>query len=249
MPRLLRNTPIPRKNRQFYAYKQKKQYIISNFHFFYTFSGIPQIAAVQGELMDLTEDNELYLKLKAGDERAFQFLFHKYYSPMCHFARQFLNDSELAEETVQDMFVRIWERREVLHIDTSVKHYFFRSVRNHCLNQIQHKKIKDQYASMVLESANQEINTEQYFIEVGLAQRIEKSIDSLPPKRQEIFRLSREQGMKYKEIAETLNISVKTVEAQMGLALKHLREELKDFSNHLITMFLIFKKSGTSNRG
>ncbi|HZL11076.1 MAG TPA: RNA polymerase sigma-70 factor [Prolixibacteraceae bacterium] len=195
------------------------------------------------------EDRELYLKLRDSDERAFQTLFRKYYSSMCHFARQYLNDSELAEETVQDMFVKIWEKRKTLNIESSVKHYFFRSVRNHCLNQIQHEKIKKQYASMVLETAHQEINPEQYYIEVDLIQRIEKSIDSLPSKRKEIFRLSREQGLKYKEIAETLNISIKTVEAQMGLALKYLREELKDFSNHLMTLFFILKKSGTSNKG
>jgi RNA polymerase sigma-70 factor (ECF subfamily) len=199
--------------------------------------------------MNQADDKELYLKLKEGNEQAFQILFKKYYSAMCHFARQFLNDSELAEETVQDMFVKIWEKRETLNIETSVKHYFFRSVRNHCLNQIQHEKIKKQYASMVLETANHEINAEQYFIEVDLIRRIEASIESLPPKRKEIFRLSREQGMKYKDIADTLNISVKTVEAQMGLALKHLRDELKDFSNHLLTLFFILKKSKNDNRG
>jgi RNA polymerase sigma-70 factor (ECF subfamily) len=102
---------------------------------------------------------------------------------------------------------------------------------------------------MVLETANHEINAEQYFIEVDLIRRIEASIESLPPKRKEIFRLSREQGMKYKDIADTLNISVKTVEAQMGLALKHLRDELKDFSNHLLTLFFILKKSKNDNRG
>lgn len=192
--------------------------------------------------MDLNEDKELYLKLKEGDERAFQTLFRKYYSAMCHFARQFLNDSELAEETAQDVFVKIWEKRESLTIETSVKHYFFRSVRNHCLNQIQHEKIKKQYAGMVLNAAHYEIDPDQHYLEVDLIMKIEKSIDSLPPKRKEIFRLSREQGMKYKEIAETLNISIKTVEAQMGLALKHLRYELRDFSNHLITLFLFLKK-------
>ncbi len=199
--------------------------------------------------MDQTEDRELYLKLKDGDERAFQVLFRKYYSAMGHFARQFLNDSELAEETVQDMFVKIWEKRKSLNIETSIKHYLFRSVRNHCLNQLQHEKIKKQYASKVIETAHQEIDPDQYYIEVGLIQRIEACIDSLPPKRQEIFRLSREQGLKYKEIADTLNISVKTVEAQMGLALKHLRSELKDYSNHLMTLFVILKKSVTGNRG
>lgn len=199
--------------------------------------------------MDPTDDKELYLRLKEGDERAFKVLFQKYYSAMCHFARQFLNDSEMAEETVQDMFVRIWEKRSTLNIESSVKHYFFRSVRNHCLNQIQHQKIRQQYANMVKETSYQEVNPEQYYVEVDLLQRIEKSIDSLPVKRQEIFRLSREQGLKYKEIAEELNISVKTVEAQMGLALKHLRDELKDFSNHLVSLFLILKKTGTFNKG
>ncbi|MEI8113571.1 MAG: RNA polymerase sigma-70 factor [Bacteroidia bacterium] len=199
--------------------------------------------------MDLTEDNQLYLKFSAGDERAFQTLFRKYYPAMCNFARQFLNDSELAEETVQDLFVKIWEKRENLNIQTSVKHYFFRSVRNHCLNQLQHDKIKKQYSGRMLETAHQEINPDDFYLEVDLVQRIEKSINSLPPKRQEIFRLSREQGLKYKEIAETLNISVKTVEAQMGLALKYLREELKDFSTHFLTLLLIFNKSGLRNRG
>ncbi len=92
--------------------------------------------------MDLTEDKELYLKLKEGDEREFQALFMKYYSAMCHFASQVLQDSELSEEIVLDMFVKIWEKRAVLHIETSVKHYFFRSVRNHCLNYIQTKRLR-----------------------------------------------------------------------------------------------------------
>ena len=199
--------------------------------------------------MDLTEDNELFLQLHAGNERAFQTLFRKYYPAMCSFAWQFLNDRELAEEVVQDLFVRIWEKRENLNIQTSVRHYFFKSVRNHCLNQLQHEKIKKKYSDRILESSHQDINPDQFYIEVDLVQRIERSIDSLPPKRQEIFRLSREQGLKYKEIAETLNISVKTVEAQMGLALKHLREELKDFSNHLITLLVIFNISRLRNKG
>lgn len=199
--------------------------------------------------MDLNEDKELYLKLKVGDEGAFNALFRKYYSAMCHFANQFLHDRELAEEIVQDMFVKIWEKRTVLNIETSVKQYLFRSIRNHCLNQIQHEKIKKQYANKVLESAHQEINTEQYYLEVDLISRIEKSIESLPPKRKEIFRLSREQGLKYKEIADELGISVKTVEAQMGLALKYLRDDLKDFNNYLMTLFLILKKTNSRNRG
>lgn len=193
--------------------------------------------------MDLTDDRELYLKFRDGDERAFQMLFKKYYPSLCHFSNQFLSDKEQAEEVVQDMFVKIWEKRAILNIETSVRHYFFRSVRNHCLNELQHEKIKQQYASKIKELARQETDFNDYFLEVDLVNRIEQCISSLPPKRREIFRLSREQGLKYKEIADVLNISVKTVEAQMGLALKYLREELKDFNDHLLTLFFLFKKS------
>jgi len=182
--------------------------------------------------MNLTDDNELYRKLKFGNELAFKVLFQKYYSAMCHFAGQLLFDNEMAEEIVQELFVRIWEKREALSIETSVKHYLFKSVRNLCLNHLQHQKIKRQYADKMMKSSEQQYDPEHYFMEFDLIKRIEKSIESLPPKRQEIFRLSREQGLKYKEIAEELNISIKTVEAQMGLALKFLRAELKELNDH-----------------
>lgn len=199
--------------------------------------------------MDLTEEKELYRKLKAGDEKAFKTIFLKYYPSLCHFAFHFLNDREIAEETVQDLFVKIWEKRETINIESSIKHYLFRSVKNQILNQIQHEKIKKQYADRIKESFQKETNPESYFLEVDLVDKIEKSIESLPPKRKEIFRLSRENGMKYQEIAEKLNISVKTVEAQMGLALKYLREELKDFSNYFTSLLFLFKKSDSANRG
>lgn len=195
--------------------------------------------------MEQADDQALYLKLKEGDEQAFKALFQKYYAPMCHFASQYLKDTDMAEETVQELFVRLWEKRLTLNIETSVNHYLFRSVRNQCLNQLQHQKIKQQYASRIMESS-QEVDWQPLYLEVDLMERIEKSIASMPPKRQEIFRLSREQGLKYKEIADKMDISVKTVEAQMGLALKHLREELKDFNQHLISLLLIFKKISAS---
>ena len=196
--------------------------------------------------MEQADDQSLYLKLKEGDEQAFKALFQKYYAPMCHFAGQYLKDADMAEETVQELFVRLWEKRSTLSIETSVSRYLFRSVRNHCLNQLQHQKIKQQYASRVMESSSQEVDWQPFYMEVDLMERIEKSIASMPPNRQEIFRLSREQGLKYKDIAEKLDISVKTVEAQMGLALRHLREELKDFNPHLISLLLIFKKISAS---
>lgn len=199
--------------------------------------------------MDQADDQALYIRLKEGDEHAFKALFQKYYSAMCQFAYQFLKDSDMAEETVQELFVRLWEKRATLNIELSVNHYLFRSIRNQCLNQLQHQKIKQQYASRMLENAEQETDWQPFYLEMDLMERIEKSIDSMPPKRQEIFRLSREQGLKYKEIADKLNISIKTVEAQMGLALKYLRDDLKDFNPSLISLLIILKKTTASNRG
>lgn len=199
--------------------------------------------------MNLNDDQSLYLQLKEGNEQAFKALFEKYYASMCHYACQFLKDADMAEETVQELFVRLWEKRTSLSIDASVSNYLFRSVHNHCLNQLQHQKIRKQYASHVMETSRQEVDWQPFYMEVELMERIEKCINSLPEKRQQIFRLSREKGLKYQEIADQLNISVKTVEAQMGLALKYLRDELKELNPNQLALLLIFKKNSSLNRG
>ncbi len=191
--------------------------------------------------MNKPDDRELYQKLKIGDEKAFETLFHKYYASLCLYANQFLQDDDKSEEIVQDTFVKIWTKRKEISIDSSVKHYLFRTIRNQCINAIQHLKIRQKHAQKVLDDTKPETGS-AYFMEIGLAEKIEASIDSLPKKRQEIFRLSREEGLKYREIAEQLNISVKTVEAQMGLALKQLREMLKDYQDYLVGLFMILKR-------
>jgi RNA polymerase sigma-70 factor, ECF subfamily len=133
-----------------------------------------------------------------------------------------------AEEIVQELFVRLWEKREDTHIETSVKNYLFRAVKNHCLNYIRHSKIKDEYFRISSVGTNI-FSEEDYDSQTELMQKIEESIASLPEKRREIFRLSRQEGLKYREIAAKLNVSIKTVETQMGFAIKSLREMLKDF--------------------
>lgn len=178
--------------------------------------------------MNRQNDHDLFIRIKESDEKAFEALFRSYYPYLCLYATRLLKDTQMAEETVQDLFARLWEKRSQTVIETSVKNYLFRSVKNQCLNYIKHNQIKLLYAQKVL--AEGEIsNSEEYESEIELIQKIEKSIESLPDKRREIFRLNRLEGLKYREIAEKLNISVKTVEAQMGLALKSLREKLRDF--------------------
>jgi len=189
--------------------------------------------------MDTQNYKAIFEKIKKGDESAFEELFNAFYGSLCNYAYQFLENIEDAEEVSQDIYVKLWEKRSSIEIETSVKNYLFRSVRNQCLNQIQHNKVKKQYSEKIKDFSKQDLDTSRYFIEPGLAREIEKTINSMPEKRKEIFKLSRETGLKYKEIAEQLNISIKTVEAQMGLALKYLRKKLKIYNPNLLLFLII----------
>ncbi len=179
--------------------------------------------------MDRQEENILFEKIKLGDEKAFEALFLHYYPHLCLYATQILKNSSAAEEIVQELFVRFWEKREETEIETSLKNYLFRAAKNHCLNYIKHNQIKREYSQKFL-AENEPFSTEYEFeSQTELFRKIEESISALPEKRQEIFRLSRQEGLKYREIAKKMNISIKTVETQMGLAIKTLRDKLRDF--------------------
>lgn len=192
-----------------------------------------------------TDDRDLFRKINESDVKSFEILFHRYYGYLCLYASKIVKSDSAAEEIVQDFFVKLWEKRDQLIIESSVKSYFFSAIRNHCLNYIQHSKIVLKHEQKMLSEQEQKTSFDQSFVEIGLAEKIEESIRSLPEKRQEIFRLSREEGLKYREIAEKLNLSIKTVETHMSLAIKSLRESLKNY-NSFFNFFLLFseKRSG-----
>jgi len=192
--------------------------------------------------MNSDEENIVLKDLRNGDARSLKILFDTFYPSLCNYAFQFLNDYDMAEEVIQNLFVKIWEKRTTLDIETSVKNYLFRSVRNQCLNLIQHEKVKQLHAQNIKEALFNEEASESYYLDAEMAARIENAIETLPEKRREIFRLSREEGLKYREIAEKLEISVKTVETQMGLALKALRDK---FRNSLL-LFVFFRNISKS---
>ncbi|WP_170111326.1 RNA polymerase sigma-70 factor [Mangrovibacterium marinum] len=179
-------------------------------------------------------------RIAGNDENAFSILFHRYYSALCLFATHFLQDDEQSRELVQELFVQLWEKRRQIRVHRSVKSYLFRMVKNQLINLANHRKVEQRYAEMIL-SENIDVSPSQYFMEVDLHLKIEASINALPARRREIFRLSRERGLSYREIAGQLHISVKTVETQMGLALRQLRSDLKEY-RHLLIGISIFKK-------
>ncbi|WP_339606080.1 RNA polymerase sigma-70 factor, partial [uncultured Roseivirga sp.] len=131
---------------------------------------------------------------------------------------------------VQSTFVNLWEKREMIKEDINFKSYLFRAAYNTALNYIKHEKVVNKYVNNKQESI--EISKQNYVShqpDFELQKRIEDALDSLPPQCQKVFRMSREEGLKYHEIADELGISKKTVEVHMGKALKILRGYLQDY--------------------
>ena len=167
----------------------------------------------------------------------FENLFKSNYAELCGFANKYLNDVEASEEIVQAFFVKFWESKESVKVKTSQRSYLFTSIKNACLNQIKHIKVREEYK----EVNQREMKDSQYAVDEEyeaseLDQKIRESIELLPEGRKRVFIMSRFEGLKYKEIAEKLKISVKTVENQMGSAIKHLKSELADYLVSLILL-------------
>ena len=189
-------------------------------------------------------DQNIFEAIRHDDRQAFERLFREYYRPLTAYSFRFVRDLPTAENMVQDIFLKLWQNRREIIITTSLEHYLFRFVRNHSLNQLDKAKVRSGYLRMRIESESDHEDYTPFFPEPGLLDKIEAAISALPVKRQEIFRMAREEGLKYREIAEKLNLSVKTVEAQMTLALKYLRKALKEF--HPNVLFFIFTGKGIS---
>ena len=188
----------------------------------------------------MQNDKNLFIQINKGNKQSFELLFRTYYASLILFARTYIPDQDDCEEIVQGFFLKLWEDRSKINITNSVKSYLFSSIRNRCLNQIKHEKIKQEYQNQVMNSPADELSISNYFIEPDLIEKINNCINELPPRRKEIFILSREHGLKYREIADQLGISIKTVETQMGHALQELREKLKDYKHLLISFFISF---------
>lgn len=164
--------------------------------------------------------------IAAGDRAAFEQVFRTHYRPLCAFALQYVKDGDRAQDLVQDLFVRLWQDRERLNVTTSLKSYLFTAVRNRCLNAVASTGRLRALDEEVHDRPEEEQRTEVEHAE--RAARVQAAIEALPEERRKVFRMSRDEGLKYHEIAERLGISIKTVENQMGKALKTLREELAD---------------------
>jgi len=169
-------------------------------------------------------------KLKDGDVSAFSTIFSAYYSDLVAFAVRLTHELNLAEEIVQDTFVRLWEEHANLGIHTSLKSYLLKSVQNRCIDLHRHRKIQQIHASITCETSSSfDYDTDHYIFRSELEQHIESALALIPTETANVFRMNRFEGLKYHEIAEKLKVSVRTVEVRMSKVLKLLQEQLKEF--------------------
>ena len=182
-------------------------------------------------------DPEIVQAIRQGQESAFEQMFRAYYEPLCRYASTLLKDSDEAEEVTQGLFLSIWEKRTELEITLSLKAYLYRAVHNHCLNRIKHQGVRETHRAYSLHfqtDSHDAVAEAIYGSE--LESRIERAVSKLPEQCQVVFRMSRFEELKYQEIADQLGLSIKTIENQIGKALRIMRKELADY---LPVVFLI----------
>lgn len=192
-------------------------------------------------MSDLSSDEieRLTNRIRKGDRDAFSNLFLKLYEPLTKFAWRYLRSKHIAEEVVQDVFMDIWEGRDRLDPQKNVRSYLYQSVKNKALNQLKHKKIAEEH-NMKIEWLNSSPEFQEHQLDEGskFVKAARKSIEELPEGARQIYKLSRKDGLTYKEIAEVLEISPKTVESQMSRALKILRRDLAKFLPAVVGYFM-----------
>jgi RNA polymerase sigma-70 factor (ECF subfamily) len=188
------------------------------------------------------EYNEKLLvqQLIAGNEKAFRKIFDTYHKDVYAYSRSMLKISELAEEIVQDVFLNIWLHRERINPDLSFKSYLFTIARNLTYNMLNKAVTDRKLREEVFYNSVKEHNpTEAQIVEADYEIIKMKAIDQLPPKRKQIFKLSRDEGMSYEEISKKLNISVSTVKGQMSKALATIRDFLYQHGDLSLIITLI----------
>jgi RNA polymerase sigma-70 factor (ECF subfamily) len=178
-------------------------------------------------------EKELIRQLRQGDHEAFTSLYERYWRQVYNFCRLYLSNRSVAEEVVQEVFIKIWESRESIREEKNFKGLLFIITRNRIFNQHRKSVNEDFYKMTVLSVMEDSYNMEKEIEARDLGEYIDRLIEELPSRRREIFNLSRKEHKSYKEIAELLHISEKTVENQIGEALKHLKRNLL-----LLTFFI-----------
>jgi RNA polymerase sigma-70 factor (ECF subfamily) len=183
--------------------------------------------------------------IKLGDQEAFRLIYKEFYIGLCIHANRFLHKKESAEEIVQEVFLRFWERRESIDIQETIGAYLFQSVRNACLNHLKHLQVEQKFQQEVTDMLKEaedfytitQENGQSIYLARELEHHINTAIEGLPEQCREIFKMSRFDGFRNQEIADKKGITIHTVQKQISIALEKLRVVLTPYLK-IITPFL-----------
>ena len=174
-------------------------------------------------------DSEIIGRIRQGDKQEFEKLFRSSYVSLVRYAKTLIWDLDASEEIVQELFFRLWQDRQTIRIESSLNGYLYRSVHNRALHYLEHQKVVSRHAGEVLAAADmtsEPVTDAIYYHE--LQARVARVLERLPERCRLIFKMNRFEGLKYIEIADKLAVSLKTVEADMGKALKEFRKALAE---------------------
>lgn len=177
----------------------------------------------------MQNDSEITGRIRQGDKQEFEKLFRSSYVSLVRYTKTIIRDHDASEEIVQEFFFRLWQDRQNLKIESSLNGYLYRSVHNRALHYLEHQKVVSRHAGEVLATADltsEPVTDAIYYHE--LQARVARVLERLPERCRLIFRMNRFEGLKYNEIADKLAVSLKTVEADMGKALKEFRKALAE---------------------
>ena len=161
------------------------------------------------------------------DHIAFESTFKKFYVPLCEFCYGIIGEKNISEDVVQDTFLYFWKNRDSIKINTSLKSYLYSSVRNGALNYIKKQALERKHNPLIIEFIEELQNFNHYDEELKSIQKIKEVIEALPEQCRKIFLMSCIDGLKYKEIAEDLDISVNTVKTHISKAYRLIREKVE----------------------
>ncbi|MCW0483940.1 RNA polymerase sigma-70 factor [Gaoshiqia sediminis] len=193
---------------------------------------------------------ELINRLRQGKEKAFRSVFNTYFESLEVFAKAYVGDDEIAKDMVQDVFTNLWGKRTTLPDKIYLKAYLYQATRNTCLNYLKRLKVQAKFEKRTVDNYNDLLLNYEALSQLNLdtlsydelLETLNKAINQLPEKCREVFELSRYEGMKNREIAEMLNISVKAVEGHISKALRQLKDQLKTHYSSGIILFLLARE-------
>lgn len=195
---------------------------------------------------DYLENAQLIEALKNGDEKAYTFLVDTYHHKLCVYASSLINDNTSAEDIVQNVFIRTWEKRELLKPNFSIRSFLYKSVYNEFIDQYRKQKYVIPLEKKYIEALSTIVEDDENAIN-RIINLVKCEIQNLPPKCKEIFLLSKKEGLTNIEIAEYKNVSLKNVEAHITKAFSILRKSFGDKMNGFLFLYFGIKTNDIKN--